>query len=164
MSFDRDAYEVLEVHPRAHQAVIQAAYRVLAALYHPDRDPSASATRRMADLNAAYDKLRTPERRELYDRARKLGPTPAEPIVPAWRAEQPASPPANIRDATGRPLDFGRYAGWTIKQIAPRDPDYLRWLSRHSSGIRFKSEIDAVLRRQAELDAERHRAKAAARE
>jgi curved DNA-binding protein CbpA len=150
MSFDRDAYEVLEVHPRAHLQVIQAAYRVLAALYHPDRDPSASATRRMADLNAAYDKVRTTERRELYDRARKLGPATPEPIVPAWRADQPTSPPANIRDSAGRALDFGRYEGWTIKQIAPRDPDYLRWLSRHSSGVRFKAEIDAVLRKMGE--------------
>jgi curved DNA-binding protein CbpA len=164
MTFDRDVYEVLEVHPRAHQQVIQAAYRVLAAIYHPDRDPSASATRRMSDLNTAYDKVRTHERRELYDRAQKLGPSTTEPIIPAWRAEQPPSPPANIRDAAGRPLDFGRYAGWTVKQIAPRDPDYLRWLSRHSSGVRFKTEIDAVLRRQAELDAERQRAKSASRE
>jgi curved DNA-binding protein CbpA len=164
MSFDRDAYEVLEVHPRAHLQVIQAAYRVLAALYHPDRDPSASATRRMADLNAAYDKVRTTERRELYDRARKLGPTTPEPIVPAWRADQPASPPANIRDSAGRALDFGRYEGWTIKQIAPRDPDYLRWLSRHSSGVRFKAEIDVELKKQAELEANRLRAKEAARE
>ncbi len=148
MTGDRDAYEVLEVHPRAHQQVIQAAYRVLAALYHPDRDPTAAATRRMADLNEAYDKLRTPERRELYDRAKKLGPSTQEPIVPAWRADGKSSPPPNIRDSIGRALDFGRYEGWTIKQIAPRDPDYLRWLSRHSSGIRFRSEIEEALRRQ----------------
>jgi curved DNA-binding protein CbpA len=148
MTVDRDAYEVLEVHPRAHQQVIQAAYRVLAALYHPDRDPTAAATRRMADLNEAYDKLRTPDRRELYDRAKKLGPSTPEPIVPAWRADQKSSPPANIRDSQGRPLDFGRYEGWTVKQIAPRDPDYLRWLSRHSSGVRFRSEIEQALRRE----------------
>jgi curved DNA-binding protein CbpA len=167
MSFERDAYEVLEVQPRAHQQVIQAAYRVLAAIYHPDRDPTAAATRRMADLNAAYDKLRTPERRELYDRARKLGPSMREPIVPAWRTEQQAgSAPGSAGNAgsAGRALDFGRYEGWTIKQIAPRDPDYLRWLSRHSSGVRFKAEIDAELRKQAELEANRLRAKEAARE
>ena len=35
MSAERDAYEVLQVHPRAEQQVIQAAYRVLAAMYHP---------------------------------------------------------------------------------------------------------------------------------
>ena len=49
---DRDAYEVLQVHPKANQLVIQAAYRVLAGQSHPDRDPSSGATRRMVELNA----------------------------------------------------------------------------------------------------------------
>jgi curved DNA-binding protein CbpA len=158
MTLDRDAYEVLEVHPRAHLAVIQAAYRVLAALYHPDRDPTAAATRRMAEINAAYDKLRTAERRELYDRARKLGPAPtAEAIVPAWRAEPKAKPAGGGHSEAGRPLDFGRYEGWTIAQIAIQDPDYLRWLSRHSSGARFRTEIEIALRAQAKRAKETER-------
>ncbi len=48
MTAERDAYEVLQVHPRAEQQVIQAAYRVLAALYHPDgglRPPTPGAWR-----------------------------------------------------------------------------------------------------------------------
>lgn len=36
------------------QVVVQAAYRALAALYHPDSDQSAASTRRMAELNDAY--------------------------------------------------------------------------------------------------------------
>ena len=32
-----------------------------------------------------------------------------------------------------------------LSQVARWDIDYLRWLSRHSSGIRFKSEIDQLL-------------------
>jgi curved DNA-binding protein CbpA len=159
MTLERDAYEVLEVHPRAHLQVIQAAYRVLAAIYHPDRDPTAAATRRMAEINAAYDKLRTAERRELYDRARKLGPTSAEPIVPAWRAETKPGPAAATGNEAGRALDFGRYEGWTIAQIAPRDPDYLRWLSRHSSGARFRTEIEAALRAHAKKAAETDRSR-----
>jgi curved DNA-binding protein CbpA len=129
--------------------VIQAAYRALAALYHPDRDPTAAATRRMADLNAAYDKLRTTERRELYDRSRKLSPPMTEPIIPAWRAETTPKPATTVGHGAGRPLDFGRYEGWTVAQIAPRDPDYLRWLSRHSSGARFRTEIETALQKQA---------------
>ena len=39
-------------------------------------------------------------------------------------------------------IDFGRYAGWSIKQLARHDPDYLRWLSRHSSGIRYRRVIE----------------------
>jgi hypothetical protein len=43
-------------------------------------------------------------------------------------------------------VDFGRYAGWTIKQLARHDPDYLKWLARHSSGIRYRRLIEAELR------------------
>jgi curved DNA-binding protein CbpA len=139
---ERDAYEVLEVHPRAHQEVIQAAYRVLAALYHPDRGASSAAdSRRMAELNAAYARVRTPDLRQLYDRERKLVRQAGVPIQQGYAPQAPDEDPAK------RPLDFGRYEGYTIAQIARTDPDYLRWLSRHSAGARFRSEIDAELRR-----------------
>jgi len=36
-------------------------------------------------------------------------------------------------------LDFGRYAGWSLGDLARHDPNYLRWLSRHSSGNRYVS-------------------------
>jgi DnaJ-class molecular chaperone len=45
---DRDAYEVLQVHPQADLLIIHSAFRILAAKYHPDRDPSPGATQRMA--------------------------------------------------------------------------------------------------------------------
>ena len=143
--FDRDAYEVLNVQPTAHQLVIQAAYRVLAAIYHPDRDASDVATHRMAELNLAYDKVRTVDRREVYDRERTRREAPAEAVVtpyqPAGRAAAPETGPGV--------LDFGRYNGWTIAQLALQDPDYLRWLSRHSSGIRYRQQIEVALQASA---------------
>jgi curved DNA-binding protein CbpA len=42
-------------------------------------------------------------------------------------------------------LDFGRYEGWSLFDLAKRDPAYLRWLARHSSGLRFRREIARVL-------------------
>jgi curved DNA-binding protein CbpA len=42
-------------------------------------------------------------------------------------------------------LDFGRYEGWSLYDLAKKDPAYLRWLSRHSSGLRFRREIARVL-------------------
>jgi curved DNA-binding protein CbpA len=140
---DRDAYEVLQVHPRAHHLVIQAAFRTLAALYHPDRDDSEASTRRMAELNIAYAKVRTLELRELYDRERKVRHEPAAPVVPPYH---PAGASARTDDAGPDVLDFGRYNGYTIRQLARHDPEYLRWLSRHSSGIRYRRQIEAALR------------------
>jgi uncharacterized protein (DUF3820 family) len=61
-----------------------------------------------------------------------------------------ASPPggafARARQTADSPrLDFGRYQGWTLADLARTDPDYLRWLRRHSSGLRFRSEINRLL-------------------
>lgn len=68
-------YDVLQVTPRAEPDVIQASYRVLARIYHPDvsRDPESAV--RMREINAAYDVLRDPTRRAQYDSER------------AWAAE-----------------------------------------------------------------------------
>ena len=139
----RDAYEVLHVHPRAHQLVVQAAYRVLAALYHPDRDPSNGSTHRMAELNVAYDKVRTADRREVYDRSRERREQPTVAVVTPYEP-LPASPASD----NGEPgvLNVGPYDGWSIQALARENPEYLLWLSRHSSGIRYRREIEAALR------------------
>ena len=47
-------------------STIAAAYRMLARRYHPDIAGEA-ATRRMMRINAAWDRLRDPERRAAYD-------------------------------------------------------------------------------------------------
>lgn len=43
-------------------------------------------------------------------------------------------------------IDFGHYAGRTIKELVAIDPDYLRWLARHASGFRYRSEIERLLK------------------
>ena len=138
---ERDVYEVLEVHPRAHQLVIQAAYRVLASIYHPDRDPTGTATRKMAELNAAYAKVKTRDLRDAYDRARRARETVA---VTVGATQDPGRTARRSAQDAGM-VDFGRYSGWTITQLAREDPDYLRWLSRHSSGIRYRRQIEVAL-------------------
>jgi uncharacterized protein (DUF3820 family) len=42
-------------------------------------------------------------------------------------------------------LDFGHHAGRTIAELAEVDPDYLRWLARHPSGVRYRAEIARVM-------------------
>jgi curved DNA-binding protein CbpA len=62
----KDAYAVLGVDPAADDEHIAAAYRTLARRYHPDI-AGESATRRMMRINAAWDRLRDPQRRAEYD-------------------------------------------------------------------------------------------------
>ena len=68
----RDPYKVLQVDPEADRDVIQAAYRQLARKYHPDRAQNLpdDAARRMVEINAAWELLGDPDRREAYDRER----------------------------------------------------------------------------------------------
>jgi hypothetical protein len=33
-----------------------------------------------------------------------------------------------------------------VDRLAKHDADYLRWLSRHSSGLRYKAEIEYALK------------------
>jgi curved DNA-binding protein CbpA len=66
----RSPYEVLGVDIDASAAIVKAAWRRLARQHHPDLtagDPRASraATRQMAEINAAYEELRDPDRRRM---------------------------------------------------------------------------------------------------
>jgi curved DNA-binding protein CbpA len=151
---DFDAYRLLQIDPLAEEIVLDAAYRALAKQYHPEGDSPNPA--RMADINRAYALVRTPELRRRYDTERKFHPVGPAPAAP--------SPTSDLRSrlqreefingngqedgqiGPGSTLDFGRYEGWRLRDLARRDPDYLRWLARHSSGIRFRTAIDQVLR------------------
>ena len=68
-----DHYRVLQIDPRAEPEIVQAAYRRLAAKYHPDVNPDAPemALRRMQQINAAYHVLSDPQRRADYDLGRR---------------------------------------------------------------------------------------------
>jgi hypothetical protein len=54
-----DPYSILGLRPDAGPQDVAAAYRELAKRWHPDRRGDAEAERRMAEINAAYDVLRT---------------------------------------------------------------------------------------------------------
>jgi curved DNA-binding protein CbpA len=144
MAIEPDAYEVLQVHPRAHPLVIEAAYLVLASIYNPDSDEAQESRPRMAELDEAYASVRTPERRALYDQQRKRREVMDAALATPYH---PFATPDPAGSDTRGVVDFGRYEGWTIAQLAQHDPDYLRWLSRHSSGIRYRRQIEEALRK-----------------
>jgi curved DNA-binding protein CbpA len=157
---DNDAYRVLQIDPAAETSVLQAAYRALARRYHPDGEAPDPA--RMAALNRAYALVRTPELRTAYDRERSglrpVGPGSTAPEGAPQRAPTSHAPFARAAERTGRGgepaspvLDFGRYVGWTLSELARHDPDYLRWLSRHSAGLRYRDEIQRLLPNEPDL-------------
>ena len=169
MSGSVDLYQLLGVAPDAEACTIRAAYRRLAWRCHPDVGGSERA---MSRLNTAWRTLRDPESRALYDGWRlglksKTTAPPAAPAPPrAHLGDRPAVAPtlgsSPIVGGTcagawnGRPppvgradkstvMDFGRYEGWSLTQVAATDPDYLEWLARTSIGRRLQPEIAALL-------------------
>ena len=99
--------------------------------------PEKHSTRRMMRINAAFDAIRTAERRAEYDKAR--GHVGSRDGTGA--AGRPPGRPS------GSVLDFGRHVGWSIGEIARVDPGYLVWLAERREGEPYRDEIDAVLDR-----------------
>jgi curved DNA-binding protein CbpA len=131
-----DLYKTLQVDADADADVIRAAYRVLAAKHHPDVGGSAE---QMTAINQAWTILSNPAARAAYDRDRRLRTDGAR-----WDAYGGAGT-APQDHAHGTVLDFGRYAGWSIPEVARRDPDFLEWLGRTPNGRRYRAEIDETL-------------------
>ncbi len=74
-----DYYEVLQVSQNAEPETIHRVYRIMAARFHPD-NPQTGDSERFLLLNEAYEELSDPEKRAVYDAARRVGecqPVPA---------------------------------------------------------------------------------------
>lgn len=153
-----DHYRVLQVDPAANPLVIQAAYRVLAQIWHPD---VAGDEAEMKRINAAWEVLGDPRRRKQYD-IERAGRHPGAPVAHTPGSTSSATPsPAPTAPAASRPddhagpprgvpfgpvLTFGRYQGWTLGQIARVDRPFLEWLRAAPAGRAMRDEIDLVFR------------------
>ena len=69
----RDFYELLGVSRDANQEELKKAYRRLAMQFHPDRNSSPDAEERFKELTTAWEVLRDPAKREVYDRYGEAG-------------------------------------------------------------------------------------------
>jgi curved DNA-binding protein CbpA len=125
------------------------------------------------DRRAAYDATRTGAGSRTASTSRP--PAAATPAGSGSRTASTSRPPAAATPAgsggqpeTGAPrqteaahagpppghpsgtvLDFGRYAGWSLGEIARHDAVYLEWLQRATFGRKLRAEIDALLRQRA---------------
>ena len=87
---------------------------------------------------------------------------PPEEVSPDWtsgRSSQGGGYDESMRQSEGygaagpppgRPsgtvINFGRYAGWSLGEIARYDLEYVEWLDRAPIGRNYRQEIDDILR------------------
>ena len=97
----------------------------------------------------------TPSGRTLPSR-RPSRATGRRAVRPRWRVRRvdarregfgaAGQPPGN---PSGTVLNFGRYAGWSLGEVARKDLEYIEWLDRAPIGRNYREEIDQILRRAA---------------
>jgi curved DNA-binding protein CbpA len=168
-----DPYEVLQVHPKADREVIQAAFRTLARKYHPDFGGTGARMVSLNDAwaivgqprrRSAYDKS-VAARAQAAAAAAAAASASVVTSVPVMQATRPAPPTSSswtdtagtewdrqqtsdhrpFASASGTVLDFGRYAGWSLGELARQDPYYLEWLERTPIGRPLRAEIQSLL-------------------
>ena len=144
-------YRVLQVDPAASPLVIQAAYRVLARIFHPDLEGDDEEMKR---LNHAWGILGDVRLRAEYDRQLAgRHPGPSAGAAASAAATSTSRPGARQDDHAGPPrgepfgplLTFGRYEGWTLGQVSRVDKAFLEWLRSVPAGRGLKDEIDRVM-------------------
>ena len=150
-----DHYKLLEVDPEADPDVIEAAYKALSKKLHPERDPTGQHRVRQTELDHSFAILSNSIQRRAYDTRRADGLVPVGPgtgqgdaasRLAAGALSERVQAGLNGENLGNLKLDFGRYTGWTLAELAVHDADYLRWLSRHSAGIRYRRAILRLLR------------------
>ena len=90
-----DLYEVLGVSPTAEARDLRRAWLRLAQQYHPDHDPRPESAAKFLEIQAAYEELSDPAKRQRYDLSRgSKAPAPraaqAGPVGDILRSVQEA--------------------------------------------------------------------------
>lgn len=158
-------YQVLMLDPSVDDDVLTEVYQRLIRRAHLADLGEGRRERVLRAIERAYTVLHDPVRRTLYDleldermdaelmASRVRQPVAVPVAVPVASPASAAAPPpaasvtrqAPAPAAGARVLDFGRYAGWTLRQIALRDRDYLEWLRRTPGGRQYQAEIASIL-------------------
>lgn len=107
-----DYYAVLGVRRDAGQDEIKKAFRRLARELHPDVNPDPKTQERFKEINAAYEVLSDPAKRQVYDLGGDPSPRTAAARAASARARpDSASPTSWTRSSAPPPASAGPARG-----------------------------------------------------
>jgi len=143
-----DFYSTLGVDRSAEQAEIKAAYRKLARLYHPDRNPGDSvAEGKFKDAAEAYRVLGDAELRCQYDEYLDGGGRGAGPAAAGETAEDVfdeifgSRPSSRVRPSGGGGRSRGNHRA-QAEPVRPRARSERRPMPERGADLRYHLEID----------------------
>jgi DnaJ-class molecular chaperone len=149
-----DYYKTLGVLRNASQAEIQKAYRDLARKYHPDMNPDdKGATKKFQEIQAAFDVLNNPEKREMYDRygssfeTMGAGGPQGGHAWGAWPGAEYGGSPGGF---TTEDIDFGQFFGERFGGPGGGAGDVFEQF-RRASGQQRPRKAGATARRGADI-------------
>lgn len=76
----KNYYKIMEIRPYASQDEIKQSFRRLARKFHPDVSQEPEAERRFKEVHEAYEILKDPEKRTLYNQSQKI----LKPYTSQW--------------------------------------------------------------------------------
>ncbi len=116
----KDYYQILRVSRQAHEVDIKRAYRKLAVVFHPDKNPSEEASALFQEINEAHEILIDKDKRAQYDLLLQGTPATAPPSGAKWH-----------RDPAYRRQHQPGY-----KRPAPRPPEHLLMMAHFLKYLR----------------------------
>jgi hypothetical protein len=142
---DSNSYRVLGVDPDVTDERLREHYRWLARWLHPDRNPDKWEAVYAERVNQAWQDVRTPERRQSYDKSRNESAIrddePKAPVVNLRRTAylEPTSPGLNLRW-----LPTAIFSGLGVSAILIVSLFYaLRWAEPESGDASSSSPLPA---------------------
>lgn len=138
----------------ARMAAINAAWEVIGdplkrAAFDHDRAVRAALDRRANEAGGIGRRSAAPRPPETVSRDWTSGRSSVgggfDPSMQTADGTGAAGPPPG--QPSGSVLTFGRYARWSLGEIARTDLEYIEWLDRMPIGRPYRDEIDAILRR-----------------
>lgn len=117
-----DYYKLLEVRVTATSAEIKSAYRRLAKLFHPDKNPGYLAEEKFKQIQEAYATLINPVRRAKYDAKRNRATTFTKTSSPQQKKQERKSYSFTEEEAKRRQYYQQQYkkTNTTTKTAAPK--------------------------------------------